>query len=265
MRYGLIVSLAAAAALLAIYVSFVAVLVGANLLTGATTLELGIFFLQFVKVVVIVSVKRLRNFPTVNIIDILGAELVILLLGLVISDLFLGVTAAPPLMVQVLLAWIAGIGTFATPFAIYRLAKAMSRGEVLLAVLPSAIFLSELMVLLVAGANASASTGLGLAGLSRAVLLVGAGINTVGAQVAGLTTLPPLVILYVSLLLYALSQGGSVGSGRIRGLAALGVLATAVAYVAAYGASFFALSLTYIVLPPTLFTAGLMWWLTREE
>ena len=264
MRYTLVVSLAVAAALLALYVSFIGVFVGANLLATATTLELGIFGLQFVKVATVVSFRRLRNWPAANIVDILGAELVVLLPGLVISDLYLGFQTAPSFMIQILLSWIAGVAVFATPFAIYRLTRAMLRGEVLLAVLPSAVFLSEFMILLIAGANTTAVSGLGLPGLSRAILLVGAGASPVGAQVAGATTLAPLAIFYVSLLLYALAPLESAQWARLKGFAALALLATVVTYGSAYAASWLAVSLTYIVLPCALVTAGLMWWVTRE-
>ena len=204
MRYTLTVSLAGSAALLALYVNFAEVFVRSDLLKGATTLELGIFLLQFFKVVAISAVRQLRSSPSATVIDIFGAELVVLLPSLVIGNLYFGDAAAPGLMVQILLAWIAGVMTFGTPLATYRLARAMVRGESLVSVLPSAVFLSELMILLVAGANAAAASGMGLAGLSRSILLAGTGVAQAGAQVAGATTLPPLVILYVSLLLYAL-------------------------------------------------------------
>jgi len=263
-KYSLVVSLAAAAALLVLYVTFIEVFVGTNLLAAATTLELGVFFLQFIKLAAVVSVKKLRNWPTVNLVDILGAELVILLPGLVLSNLYFGFQAAPSLMVQILVAWIAGMAVFATPFATYRLARAMIHGEVLLAVLPSAVFLSEFIVLLIAGANATATSGLGFSGLSRAMLLVGAGSSTVGAQVAGVTALPPLAVLYVSLLLYALAPSDTGQWTRLRSFAALALLATVVTYGGAYAASWFAVSLTYVVLPSTSVTAALIWWVTRE-
>jgi hypothetical protein len=264
MKYGLVVSLAAAAALLALYVNFVEVFVQANLLQGATTLELGIFALQFAKIVTIVSVKPLRNSASAFIIDILGAELVVFLPALVIGNLYFGVQSAPTLMVQILLGWIAGVAAFGTPFATYRLAKAMIQGDNLVVVLPSGVFLSELMILLVAGANSAAASGLGLAGLSRAILLVGAGGSTVGAQVAGVTALPPLAILYVSLLLYALAPGEEGQLDRLRSLAGLALLATAVTYAGTYAASLLSLTMTYLVLPPTLLAVTLMWWATRE-
>jgi len=262
-KYILVVSLAAAAALLALYVTFVEVFISADFLAAATTLELGVFFLQLVKLAAVMSVRKFRNWPTVNLVDILGAELVILLPGLAISDLYLGFQAAPSLMVQILVAWIAGMAVFATPFATYRLARAMIHGEALLVVLPSAVFLSEFIVLLVAGTNSTATSGLGLSGLSRAILMMGAGAQ-VGAQIEGATVLPLLVVLYISLLLYALAPIDSGQWTRLRGFAALALLATVVTYGGAYAASWFAVSLAYIVLPSTLVTAALIWWVTRE-
>jgi len=263
-KYGLTVSLAASAALLALYVNFVELFAQGNLLNGATSLELGIFLLQLFKVIVIISIKRLRNSPSATVIDIFGAELVVLLPTLVIGNLYFGVSSAPDLMVQILLAWIAGVMTFGTPLATYRLAKAMVKGDSLVSVLPSAVFLSELMVLLVAGAGAASSSGLGLAGLSRSILLVGTGVAQAGAQVVGATTLPPLVILYVSLLLYALSPGDLVHSARLRGVAALALLGTSVTLAGTYEASQLALSMTFVVLPSALLSASLIWWVTRE-
>jgi len=263
-KYSQVVSVAAGAALLVLYGNFVAVFVGAGLLAGATGLEIGIFVLQFLKMAAVVSVKRLRNFPSVNIVDIVGGELVVLLPGLVISDFVFGVQSAPSLMVQILLAWIAGVAVFGTPFAVYRLGRAMIRGEVLLAVLPSAVFLSELMILLVAGANAAASSSLGLPGLSRAILLVGTGVGAVGAQVSGLMVIPPLVLLYVSLLLYALAPGDATKPAGLRGLAAAALLATAVTYICAYAAVSFSVSLTYVVLPSALVSSSVIWWAARE-
>lgn len=264
MRSGLILALAAGFSLLALYVSFVSTFLQANLLAGATVLELSIFTLQLLKVAVIASIKRLRNSPAAVILDILGAELVVLLTALAIVYVYPGIQSAPSLMTQILLAWIAGVATFGTPFAAYRLAKSMLGGESLVGVLPSAVFLSEFMILLTAGANAASVSGNGLPDFTRAMLLVGAGVSTAGGQVTAATALPPLVILYISLLLYALALGESEGPSRLKGLAALALFATAVTYTAAYTASAFAVSLTYVVLPPTLVTVVLMWWGIRE-
>lgn len=264
MKYSLVLSITATSALLALYVNFAAVFVQADPLKGATSLESSIFLLQFFKVAAIASIKSLRNSSSATIVDIFGAELVVLLPALVIGNLYFGMESAPALMVQILLAWIAGVMTFGTPLAAYRIAKAMAKGEALVSVLPSMVFLSELMALLVVGANASASSGLGLAGLSRAILLVGGGITSPGTQVVSVTALPPLVIVYITLILYALSPRDLAISDQFRGVAGLALLATAVTLAGAYEASQFALPLTLTVLPPVLLTSFFMWWITRE-
>ena len=264
MKYNLAVSLAASAALLALYGGFVTAFVRSDPFKGATSLEALIFFLQSFKVAAIVTIKPLRNANSAAVVDILGAELVVLLPSLVIGNLYFGMESAPSLMVQILLAWIAGVMTFGTPFATYKLARSMLKGEALVSILPSAVFVSELMVLLVAGADAAAQSGGGIAGLSRAFLLAGAGVAQVGAQIAGLTTLLPLMILYVSLLLYALSPGDLARVAQLRGVAGIALLATAVTLAGTYEASQLALPLTYAVLPPILLAASLVWWVTRE-
>jgi hypothetical protein len=267
MKYALFVPLATAASLLTLYLNFAGVFVRANLIRGATVLELGIFLLQFGKIVTVASLKRLRNAQIFSIIDILAAELLILFPALLIAYLYFGVKSAPVLMTQVFLAWVAGVAAFGTPYAMYRLTRAMVRGETLAVVLPSAVFLSEFLVLLVAGANVTAASGLGLSALSRAILLVGLGTHlspVTGTEVAGLTTFFPLAILYVSLLLYALAPGSADQHASFRSLAGLGLLATAVTYAGTYAASQFAVALTYIVLPPALLTVTIIWWATRE-
>jgi hypothetical protein len=262
MKSNLFISLAAAIALLLLYLSFALTFAQSGVATGATGLELGIFVLQFGKMVVIASVGRLRNTRFVNVIDVLGIEIVIMLPALAIATVFFGVHSAPSLVNQTFLAWVAGVASFGSPYAIYRLTRAMYLGETLIVVLPSAILLSEILIVIIAGA--SIASGTGLQGFSRGILLVGAGISTTAAHIDELTLLLPLSILYVSLLLYSVAPLDAVQLGRLRGPAGLAVLATALTYAGAYAASEFALALTYLVLPATILTVSLIWWATRE-
>jgi hypothetical protein len=264
MRYWLFVPLATAAALVALYLSFVLTFVQSDLLQGATALELGIFGLQFAKIIAVFSVKSIRHAHFVNIVNILGAELVVLLPGLFIADVYFGVQNVPALVNQLFLAWIAGATVFGTPYAAYRLVRSMVRNESLVTVLPSTVFLSELLILLVAGANTAASSGSGLAGLVRAMMQVAVGTAPANIQGAGTTALVPLAVLFVSLLLYALTPGGDQRYARLRGLVGLALLATVVTWGGAYASSQFALSLIYFAVPPSLVTITLIWWATRE-
>jgi hypothetical protein len=264
MKYTYFIPLAAAAALLSLYFDFALTFVQADLLKGATALEFGIFTLQCCKIITIISVKRLRHAQFTNIVNILGAELVVLLPGLFIAYVYFGVQNVPSLVNQLFLAWIAGATTFGTPYAGYRLARAMTQGETLVTILPSTIFLSELLVLMVAGANSAASSGSGFTGLVRAMLQAAAGVAGVSALAVEETALLPLAVLYVSLLLYALVPGWDERYARFRNLAALALLATAVTCAGVYASSLMAVAMVYLVIPASLITVTLVWWVTRE-
>ena len=85
-----------------------------------------------------------------------------------------------------------------------------------------------------------------------------------GAQLEGLVTLIPLSVLYVAFLLHSLSPEESRGTSRLVAIAGFAVLVTALTYAGTLAASSFSLPFVYLVLPPTLATAALLWWTTRE-
>ena len=263
MKYQNLAPLATASALMALYLSYAATFVASDLLRGATGLELFIFLFQLLKIAGVMSVKRLRGTSLVNVVDLLGAELLVLLPGLAFAGTFSGVQSAQSLATQVLLAWIAGAASFGALYGVYRLALAMVRGERLVVVLPSAIFLSELLVLLVAGASSASAAGQGLPALSVGMIQAGTGAAVSGARAAGSIALFPLAVLYVSLLLYALDPAGSGAYVQPRGLAAVALPAASVTYAAAYVASQSALPMTYLSVPSTLLTFSVVWWIAR--
>ncbi len=263
MKLPPLVPVAVAAALAALYLSYVLTFVEANLLSGATAVELSVFTLQFLKIAVTVSVGRLRTMSFVNIFDLLGAELVAVLPLLIVADISFGVQSAPATASEFLLGWIAGVTTFGAPYGIYRLVRAMEKREALVVVLPSAIFLSELLVLLVAGADTASASGAGFADLPKDMIQAGAGAAVSGARTAGAVSFVPLAVLYVTLLLYALGAGGTEAYLSPRGLAALGLLVTVATFAGAYAAYQEALSLTYFAVPVSIITASVAWWFAR--
>jgi hypothetical protein len=96
------------------------------------------------------------------------------------------------------------------------------------------------------------------------MLRVAVGAAPATAQGAGTTALVPLAVLYVSLLLYALTPGGDERYAGLRGLAGLALLATAVTYAVAYASYQLSVALVYFVVLPSLLTATVIWWSTRE-
>jgi len=261
-KYALLIPLTTALALALLYVDFVFALAGSGVFSRATPLEIGILSIQLGKVAVISGVRRLRNIRMINYINIAGAELPFILLGLLLLYLDLGSHSIASLMNQVFLAWVAGVTIAGAPYGIYRLARGMWTRERLSILLPSAIFLSELIALLLVGAHLIANTGSGLVGLSRAILLYSVGLAGKGVLTLGTYTIVIFAILYVSLILHALLPADFDSSSLVRA-SALALFASVITYSAAYLASAFSVPMVYIVLPPTSLAAALIWWTTR--
>ncbi len=264
MKYDRLAPLSTAAALSVLYLSFVYAFARSDLLQRATAVEQVIFVLQVGKLIVILSVDKLRNGKFVNIVNILGAEVVVALPVLALANVALGDPGTSALLGQIFLGWIAGAAVAVSPYSIYRLAVAMIRRESLIVVLTSGVLLSELVLLLQAGTASAQASGQGLASLSRTIILLGGGAVASGDQAAGLVTLLPLSVLYVSLLLHSLSPSGGVKPARFAVVVGLAVLATAITYSGTYLALLLATPFAYLVMAPTLLTAALIWWRTRE-
>jgi len=264
MKNAIVVPLAGATALSVLYLNFAYTFAQSSILRDATPLEVGLFVLQFGKIITIASLNRLRNMRFVNIINVLGAELIVALPGLALATAIFGDQGTSGLMTQIFLGWIAGAAAAVTPYSIYRLARSMKSGERLVFVLPAGILLSELLLLLQVGTDSAGATGQGLEGVSRTIILLGGGAVNTGIQPQGLALLIPLSVLYVSLLLHALSPLESLTVTKFVVAAGFGVMATAVTFAGTYVTSFLALPFAYVALPPIILVTTLVWWTTRE-
>jgi hypothetical protein len=258
-----LVPLAAAAALSVLYLEFAYSLVLSGLVQNATALQQAIFLLQFAKVGTISAIGRFRNTRFVNMVNLLGAEVVVLLPVLAVATVSLGSGEASSLLSQIFLSWIAGAASAVAPYSIYRMARAMVRKERLIVVLPAGIVISELVLLMQAGAASAAASGEGLLGISRTILLLGGGTVATGAQLQGLVVLVSLSVFYVAFLLHGLTSQGDMATSKFAAVTGFAVLVTAITYGGALVASFFSLPFAYLCLPPTLIASGLFWWLTR--
>jgi len=259
-----LVPFAAAAALSVLYLEFAYSLVLSGLVQNATTLQQAIFLLQFAKVGTVSAIGRFRNTRFVNMVNLLGAEVVVALPVLAVATVSFGSGEASSLMSQIFLSWIAGAASAATPYSIYRMARAMIRKERLIVVLPAGIVVSELALLMQAGVASAAASGQGLLEVSRTILLLGGGAAPTGVELQGIAVLVPLSVFYVAFLLHGLSPEGELAPSKLAAVAGFAVLVTAMTYGGTLVASFFGLPLAYLCLPPTLIASGLFWWLTRE-
>lgn len=264
MNRARLIPVAAAAALSVLYLEFAYDLLQSGVLQNATGLQQGIFILQCVKIAALSIFGRFRNTPFVNVVNLLGAEIVVALPSLALAAVYSGSSDVSGIMSEIFLAWIAGAAFASTPYSIYRITRTMILRGPLLVVLPSGIVVSSLLLLLQSGTASAIASGTGLSGISREIILIGGGVVATPVQLQGFQILLPLTVLYVALLLHGLSPEGGATPSRFVAVAGLAVLVTAVAYGGILITSALAFPFAYLVLPSTLIVGGLLWWSTRE-
>lgn len=268
MKANSMVSLAAMGALLLIDLNYVAAFARSDILQAATRIELAVFLLQLAKTAVILGWKRLREAGTAVLVDVYGAE-VLLIPVLLVASFFVRPLAIDAAVSQLIRGWLAGAPFFALPFVAYRLRRTMVRSGSLPNVLPTGIVAAEFGVLLANSSVSAAAGNTGLAGVAAFVSLNG--VSAVDSPYIFVS----LTVLYASLLVYAvlgLDSGAEVDRNKAL---ALGALATglSLAWVTAFASLSFGpfsfaplyLETTLIYALPTFAVAGFAWWFARAR
>ncbi|MDG6902547.1 MAG: hypothetical protein JRM80_11405 [Nitrososphaerota archaeon] len=261
-RTNLAVAIAAAAGLLALDVSLAASFLQSDILRLASSFELAVFGAQFVKTVLVLGVKRIRNGGPSLAVDIYGAEALAMPV-LLAASFAVGLGPVGSLLTQLFLGWMAGVAFAGLPYAAFRIGRSMARSAPLSSVLPAAVATSEFGVLFVSAAATAAKSHTGLAGVAGIAVsaLLGRGSVVSG----GALTFAALADVYGSLLLYAvLGLGAGVMLSRVRGLA-MSVAATAVTLVWVFALLPLAGTPIILLLPPSIAVAGVSWWIARGQ
>jgi hypothetical protein len=252
-----VVSLAVMGALLTIDFNYVIAFAHSYILAKSTMIELAVFWLQFAKTILVFAVKRLRRASQALLVDIYGAEL-LLMPAILLSTFFIGPQAVGSFLSQLIGGWIVGVLFFGLPFAAYRLRGSIAGSGSLSTLLPSGIVVAELSVML---ANASGSAAAARVGLSDLITM--AAPSTGLGLPEDLAVFAALCVLYASLLVYAvLGLGSGYAVDRNRALV-VGTLATGSSLV--WFLLFASSSLGGIVVysVPTFVIAGTVWWYAR--
>ena len=252
-------AVALAGALLFIDANSILAFARSDILQQATSLELLVFSIQVAKALAVLGVKRLRESSPAFIIDVFGADF-LLIAALVVTQLFTGVAALASLSDQLLMGWIAGVAIAGLPYAAYRLGRSMLRSGSPSSLLPTAVVVAELSVLFANAASSAATSNAGLAGVSSLTF------SGRGTALSGSTAVfVALAAVYVSLLLYTVTgmdTGLSINRNRALGFAILGTTASAALAASTPSLS---LPLTLAYLPPTVAVVTVSWWLTRAR
>src|SRR5271169_270664 len=208
-RAKALLALAMAAPLAYMYLLFLSWVISNRILPGANYVETTVVATQLIRLVLIVSVKRLRRASITQVFNIFSIEIfsfpALIALSLLFGDHYLLSVA-----LTIVATLPSGLLCVVPALVIYRLTSAMGRDRRLLFTVPPAIALFALFAF-VTGAVISQPAPVGLGGLSS--LLLSALLKTRSIDTTPLVVLASIP-LYLSLATYASTQGGGVSGGR---------------------------------------------------
>jgi hypothetical protein len=253
------IALTAAVAVLYVDVGLLVFFAQSDILLKATGLELLFFFAQFVKLAVVLAFKRLRYASTALMVDVYGAEMLLLpvILASYVAFHPAGLLEATNQMVQ---GWIVGVAVTGLLYSAFRLVRGMMRSDRLTTVLPLGLVSVELGVLLTEGTETASKAHSGLRGVAVSAFLQGGGTSAASPWLFG-----AVGVVYVSLLLYAL-VGWDLEQMTDRNRALLlGAAATLASAALVYFLPSLPLAIDFVLVPPTLAVMASSWWITRGK
>lgn len=167
----------------------------------ANLLEVIILTIQLVKLVTILSIKRLRQMKLTNILDVWAVE--ILAVPLLIA---LSVTRGGPIYIslagELFLAWGSAVLLVFPVFAIYKVTTVVLKGVSLTTLLPSATSVFSLLALLIAALSQQSVSSAGLSGLAKTIPVAVKAMATTTPQAVYITG----ALVYLSLIIYSVAR-----------------------------------------------------------
>lgn len=239
-------------ALLAIDLDYVWTLAASGVFSQATWIELLVIGVGVVKTGAMFAFGRLRAAGVAVVLDIYGAELLLLPFVAIAYALF-GFAYAPAFVSQLVIGWVIGASTGGLAFTAFRIGRSMFRSEGLAKVIPLAMVSSEAGLLFVNSAVAAGAPGGSIDTIIRSAA-TGYGAISVTAPIYF-----DFAALYVLLLLYAtMRSGGTLAYGPKYVLAAVVATAVTAAWAVA-GPQLVAVAPTYRFVPPALAIVAVSW------
>ncbi len=258
-RANAVLAFTMAAPLVYLYLVLLSWLVGNSVIPGANYIEVTIFVTQLIRLVIVLSVRRLRMASIALIWNIFSLE-AFSFVAVAALYLWSGNPYLITVFLTIIAAWPAAALCVVPIYVISRLTYCVWDDRRLLSVVPAAVALFTLL------AFATYSVGLqaaphGLSGLSSLLLSALTRTHSIGITPEVILAGVPL---YLSLLTYSMTQGAGASARRnsVLLLAALGTLiaislATFASYLAAYPAPIFGV--------PGGILVTIMWWMTRAR
>jgi len=259
-RISSVVTLAFAAPVVYLYLSFLSWLLSNGVLAGASPLELLLLLAQVVTLAAVMLLKRLRRASVGLIADLFSLEVFAfpVLGGLY---LYYGNQSFLSQALAVMTAWPAALICVVPVFVIYKLVSIMRNGGRLVHLVPPAVAFFALLAF-VASATSSVSAPVGLAGLSQTLFSYPLHAHSIAitpqVEVAGIPT-------YVTLLVYAATQGaGGISTGRNSALL-LALVGTLIAICLAFLAAYVEVDPLLAFGVPGSVILTVIWWIARAH
>jgi len=226
----------------------------------ANTLEAVILGSQVARLIVILSIERLRTKNGIIIIDLFAAEVLLIpVLGSV--AVLLGNREYLPLAGNLLWAWTSAFLLVFPAFAIYKVTAMIRRGATITSLVPTATSLFAVLAV-VLSATKQSTTVSGLAGMTKLVLAALDQGATVAA--AGPIVLAAGTVLYLGLIIY--STIGAEDAPPVRDLLLVfSAAGTALALLWGLVASEFTADAFFVFGAPSLVLIVVVWLVTRES
>lgn len=252
----------AGAALVSLYFRSLWLVAAQGFLANASTFQIGMILLQSLKLLVILSVKRLREANMLLVFDVFSLELLSLPF-LVVAYLLSGYAPITGFEYGLFSTWPLGLALVFVPFAAFRVVRAMLRDGLLSSVFPGAVLVAGLAVFSAQAVSTPAAQA-GSADFTKD--LVGGIVSSAGRiSPLGLdpVTAVSLTVLFLCVVLYAAvgraqPEAGPGPALTVALLSSLLVLGWTVSVVGLPGA------ILYFALP-TLMLVAAVWWSGREK
>ena len=233
-------------------------LLSSGLLWTAPWLTTFLFVVELLKTTIIFALKDLRGASPATVVDLYGADLLVIP-ALAVANLVHGGPAIPAILPQVFTGWMAGAALGGLIYTSYRIGRSMLRSGELKTIIPGSLLAAEIGLVFYGSALTADASGKGMAGFVQSVLGGGVNLSTYGVSVFA-----ALGVLFASLAAYAANGASWNGPTETNLSLLLASLSVAAVLGCSILVSAFGLPVTLVFALLTVAAVSVSWWAGHE-
>ena len=246
-----------------LYIQLAGTFLARQNLLPSTTFEGTIFLLQVLKLIAILTVRRLRYASYALIMDLFLIEPLALPV-IAVFNIASGTGYLSPLAESLFLTGIASVALVLPIYMMFRILVGMLRGASLVSVVPAVTAVAGSMLFFTGTAASAPQSAVGLAGFGQSMFSFAASGVAASPYFPNLPSVAAMVSIYVSLLLYTGPVGTEGGLSRLNITMAVMGAATVAVFIWVYLAFLLTTETLLIFVAPTVALSSLAWWYSRE-